>query len=49
MDEMGPQGAQRLLNVALWDADSVRDKLRRYDVEQLGDEKSGVLIVTAEH
>ena len=25
MGEMGPQGAQRLLNAARWDADAVRD------------------------
>jgi SRSO17 transposase len=45
MGEQGPQGAQRLLNAAHWDADAVRDDLRRYVVEHLGDEKSGVLIV----
>ena len=45
MGEQGPQGAQRLLNAARWDADAVRDDLRRYVVEHLGDEKSGVLIV----
>jgi SRSO17 transposase len=33
------------LNAARWDADAVRDDLRRYVVEHLGDEKSGVLIV----
>ncbi len=45
MGEMGPQGAQRLLNAARWDADAVRDDLREYVVEHLGDEDSGVLIV----
>ena len=45
MGERGPQGAQRLLNAARWDAEAVRDDLRRYVVEHLGDEKSGVLIV----
>jgi SRSO17 transposase len=30
MGEMGPQGAQRLLNAARWDADAVRDDLREY-------------------
>jgi SRSO17 transposase len=45
MGEMGPQGAQRLLNAARWDADAVRDDLREYVVEYLGDEESGVLIV----
>ncbi len=28
MGEVGPQGAQRLLNAARWDADAVRDDLR---------------------
>jgi len=41
MGEQGPQGEQRLLNAARWDADAVRDDLRRYVVEHLGDEKSG--------
>jgi SRSO17 transposase len=45
MGERGPQGAQRLLNTARWDAEAVRDDLRRYVVEHLGDENSGVLIV----
>src|SRR5829696_1710065 len=42
--EMDPQGVQRLLNSARWDADLVRDDLREYVVEHLGDEESGVLI-----
>ena len=45
MGERGPQGAQRLLNAARWDAEAVRDDLRRYVACHLGDEKSGVLIV----
>ena len=45
MGEMGPQGAQRLLNAARWDADAVRDDLREYVVEHLGEEHSGVLVV----
>ncbi len=45
MGEMGPQGAQRLLNAARWDADAVRDDLREYVVEHLGEEQSGVLVV----
>jgi hypothetical protein len=45
MGEMGPQGAQRLLNAARWDAEAVRDDLREYIVEHLGEEQSGVLIV----
>jgi SRSO17 transposase len=42
--EAGPQGVQRLLNAAVWDADVVRDDLRAYVVEHLGDE-AGVLVV----
>jgi SRSO17 transposase len=46
MGEMGPQGVQRLLNnAARWDAHAVRDDLRDYVVEHLGDEQSGVLVV----
>jgi SRSO17 transposase len=40
----GPQGVQRLLNAAVWDADAVRDDLRGSVIEQLGDE-AGVLVV----
>jgi SRSO17 transposase len=43
--EAGPQGVQRLLNAAVWDADAVRDDLRAYVIEHLGDEESGVLVV----
>jgi SRSO17 transposase len=43
--EAGPRGVQRLLSAAAWDADGVRDDLREYVVEHLGDESSGVLIV----
>ncbi len=43
--ETDPQGVQRLLNSANWDADAVRDDLREYVVEHLADEESGVLIV----
>ena len=42
--EANPQGVQRLLNSANWDAEAVRDDLREYVVEHLGDEESGVLI-----
>jgi SRSO17 transposase len=38
------RAVQRLLNSARWDADLVRDDLREYVVEHLGDEGSGVLI-----
>jgi SRSO17 transposase len=40
-----PQGVQRLLNSAKWDAEGVRDDLRKYVVEHLGGEETGVLIV----
>ena len=43
--EARPRGVQHLLNDARWDADAVRDDLREYVVEHLGDEESGVLIV----
>ena len=43
--EPGPQGVQRLLNAAAWDAEGVRDDLRAYVVEHLGDAASGVLIL----
>src|SRR5215203_1226667 len=42
--EGDPQGVQRLLNSAKWDADAVRDGLREYVAFHLGDEESGVLI-----
>ncbi len=42
--ETGPQGVQRLLNAAVWDTDAVRDDLRGYVVEHVGDE-AAVLIV----
>src|SRR3954468_22080697 len=42
--ERDPQGVQRLLNSAKWDADLVRDDLREYVVKHRGDEQSGVLI-----
>jgi SRSO17 transposase len=44
LGEAGPQGVQRLLNAADWDADVVRDDLRAFVVEALGD-SAGVLIV----
>lgn len=43
--EHDPQGVQRLLNSAKWDADEARDDLREYVVEHLGDAQTGVLIV----
>jgi DDE superfamily endonuclease len=43
--EVGPHGVQRLLNAATWDTDGVRDDLRNYVVDHLGDEATGVLVV----
>lgn len=43
--ETGPQGVQRLLNAATWDAEGVRDDLRTYVLDHLGDPASGVLIL----
>jgi SRSO17 transposase len=44
LGEAAPDGVQRLLNAAKWDADAVRDDVRAYVVEHLGD-PDGVLIV----
>ena len=43
--ETGPRGVQRLLSAASWDADGVRDDLRDYVVDHLGDAATGVLVV----
>ena len=45
LGEHDPQGVQRLLNAAQWDADEIRNDLRDYVVTHLGDEASGILIV----
>lgn len=42
--EVTPDGMQRLLNGSRWDAEGVRDELRRYAVEALGSEEA-VLVV----
>lgn len=42
--EATPDGMQRLLSTARWDADGVRDDLRAYVVEELGSPK-GVMVV----
>ena len=42
--EFTPDGMQRLLNQAGWDTDAVRDELRSYVVEHLGDPRA-VLVV----
>src|SRR5688500_15993334 len=43
--ETEPRGVQRLLGDASWDAEGVRDDLRSYVVEHLGEPEGGVLIV----
>src|SRR5215204_5452118 len=43
-----PRGTQRILGGSRWDADGVRDDLRDYVVEHLGDQGSGVLKVVDE-
>jgi SRSO17 transposase len=40
-----PYGLQHLLGRASWDADEVRDDLREYVLERLGDEEEAVLVV----
>lgn len=42
--DLTPDGMQRLLNKAAWDVDGVRDDVRSYAVDHLGD-PDGVLIV----
>ena len=43
MHESRPDGMHRLLHGARWDVDAVRDELRRYVVEHVG-EANGVLV-----
>ncbi len=43
--ESEPRSVQRLLSEAVWDAEGVRDDLRAYVIEHLGESRSGVLIV----
>src|SRR5258708_3142308 len=45
LGEGGPQGMQRLLNAADWDAEAGRDDLRAYVVEHLADTRSGALAI----
>jgi len=42
--EARPDGMQRLLSSAVWDSDGVRDDLRSYALEQLGQE-SAILVI----
>jgi SRSO17 transposase len=44
LGEFTPDGVQRLLNAARWNADQVRDDLRAYVVEHLGDPQA-ILVV----
>ena len=44
LGEHGPRGVQRLLAEADWDEEAVRDELRTYVIEQLG-EPGGILVV----
>jgi SRSO17 transposase len=44
LGERGPHGVQRLLSAADWDAEAVRDDLRTYVLERLGEE-AGILVV----
>jgi SRSO17 transposase len=44
LGELTPDGVQRLFNAARWDPDPVRDDLREYVVEHLGDAQA-VLVV----
>src|SRR5688572_28147327 len=41
--DASPDGMQRLLNFYAWDADAVRDELRDYVLDRLGD-SSGVVV-----
>lgn len=41
--DLSPDGMQRLLNFYRWDADAVRDDLRRYVMDNLGD-SAGVVV-----
>jgi hypothetical protein len=43
-DEARPYGMHRLLSQAVWDADGVRDELRAYVLEQLGDQEGNLAI-----
>jgi SRSO17 transposase len=40
-----PYGIQHLLGRASWDADELRDDLREYVIEHLGDEEEAILVV----
>src|SRR6187200_2444626 len=44
LGERTPDGVQRLLRTARWDADAVRDDLRAYVVEYLGDPEAVLVL-----
>jgi SRSO17 transposase len=44
LGERSPDGVQRLLRTARWDADAVRDDLRAYVVEHLGDPEAVLVL-----
>jgi SRSO17 transposase len=44
LGERRPDGVQRLLRTARWDAEAVRDDLRAYVIEHLGDEQAVLVI-----
>jgi SRSO17 transposase len=44
LGERSPDGVQRLLRTARWDAEAVRDDLRSYVIEQLGDPQAVLVI-----
>ena len=44
LGERSPDGVQRLLRTARWDAEAVRDDLRAYVVEHLGDAGAGLIV-----
>ena len=44
LGELTPDGVQRLLNQARWDADQVRDDLQRYVVAHLGDPQAVLVL-----
>jgi SRSO17 transposase len=44
LGEHGPDGVQRLLRTARWDAEAVRDDLRAYVIEHLGDPEAVLVL-----
>ncbi|MDT7704198.1 MAG: hypothetical protein QOJ30_6523 [Pseudonocardiales bacterium] len=42
---LSPDGMQRLLRTADWDVEGVRDDVRGYVLDELGDTSSGVFVV----